>query len=118
MQTNNVEHEPIAELEQFGKDIHEIIQEKLVDDDLNLTYICKKLPINERTLFRKVKKLTGTTPAKLIQEARLKKAKAYYESRSFKSVRQLTLAAGFKNTTRFTRKFLDRFGIDLRLELN
>ena len=106
----------VSELEQFGKDINKIIQDKLADDELNVAYVSENLKMNERTLFRKVKKLTGSTPAKLIHEARMRQAKAYYENQSFKSVRQLALAVGFKNTTRFSKKFSDRFGIDPRSE--
>ena len=116
MAVNNIEPTPVSELEQFGKDINKIIQDKLADDDLNLAYLCENLYTTERTLFRKVRELTGATPAKLIQEARMRQARAYYENQSFTSIKQLALAVGFKNTTRFSKKFSERFGINLNAE--
>lgn len=105
---------PVSELDHFQKKLHEIIHQKLNDGNLTIADLTDALHMTERTLFRRIKELTGATPAKLIEEAKLKKAKYYFDHRQYKSVRQLGMAVGFSNGTRFAQKFKDRFSIDLQ----
>ena len=90
-----------------------IIEENLSDGALNVKFISDQLHMTERTLFRRVKELNGSTPAKYINEYRLRKAKLFYEENQFKNIRQLALAVGYQNSTRFKQKFRTAYGIDL-----
>ena len=113
LENNENTYSQEAELMQFNAKLNEIIQKGLTNSEFNIGVICEQMHMTERTLFRRVKELTGETPAKIIQEARLVRAKNYYDHQSFKSTRQLALSVGFTNSTRFAQKFEKRFGIQL-----
>jgi len=95
----------------FNRQLTRLIDENLDKDHFDVNHLCDELHLTERTLYRKVKELCGSTPAKLITERRLLKARSLYEKKVYKSVRQLALAVGFKNSTRFSDKFYERFGL-------
>ncbi|WKN43120.1 hybrid sensor histidine kinase/response regulator transcription factor [Tunicatimonas pelagia] len=101
------------ELAEFNRNLRAIIEQNISNQQFSVTDICKDLDITERTLYRKVKELSGCTPAKLISERRLLRAKAYYDQGTYRSVRQLAQAVGYKNSTYFAEKFRTHFGIDL-----
>ena len=104
---------PPNELQKFHLLLDNIIEENLSDGALNVKFISDQLHMTERTLFRRVKELNGSTPAKYINEYRLRKAKLFYEENQFKNIRQLALAVGYQNSTRFKQKFRTAYGIDL-----
>jgi signal transduction histidine kinase/DNA-binding response OmpR family regulator len=101
------------ELAKFNRNLRVIIERNISNQQFSVADICQELGINERTLYRKVKELSGCPPAKLIAERRLLRAKAYYDQGTYRSVRQLAQAVGYKNGTYFAEKFRARFGIEL-----
>ena len=100
------------EMIHFNQRLKEVINQNLTNDQFTIATLCEQLHLTERTLFRRVKELCGCTPAKLITESRLLRAKEYHDQQKYSSTRQLALAVGFKNSTRFAQKFRTRFGVE------
>ncbi|WKN45804.1 response regulator [Tunicatimonas pelagia] len=101
------------ELAEFNQRLRSVIDENIGNKPFGVPELCAQLDLTERTLYRKVKELCGSTPTKLITERRLLRAKAYYDQGNYKSTQQLAFSVGFKNSTRFAEKFRTRFGIKL-----
>ncbi len=104
---------PGKALDDFNQQLKAVIAQNIDNEQFSVGTLGEQLCLTERTLFRRVKELCGCTPAKLITEARLMRAKAYYDQRTYRSTRQLARAVGFKNSTRFAEKFRERFGVAL-----
>ena len=102
---------PEATLDDFNRQLKKVIDQNIDNEQFSVGELGERLHLTERTLFRRVKELCGCTPAKLITEARLVRAKAYYDQKAYRSTRQLARAVGFKNSTRFAEKFRKRFGV-------
>jgi signal transduction histidine kinase/CheY-like chemotaxis protein len=102
---------PEATLDDFNRQLREVVDQNIDNEQFSVGELGERLHLTERTLFRRVKELCGCTPAKLITEARLMRAKAYYDQKAYRSTRQLARAVGFKNSTRFAEKFRERFGV-------
>jgi len=90
--------------------IESLIMEEIGNTDFNVTALAKKLFISERQLRRRLKKITGLTPVKLLNEIRLKTAKQYLEERTKKSVTEVAFAVGFQSLEYFSRSFKKHFG--------
>ncbi len=103
---------PNGELTDFNQHLSAVIDQNISNDQFTITGLCEQMHLTERTLFRRVKELCGCTPAKLITERRLLRAKEYHDQKAYKSTRQLALAVGFKNSTRFAKQFRTRFGVE------
>ncbi len=71
-------------------------------------YLAEKLLLTPKTLYRKVKILTGLTPTKYIRTIRLQHAKMLLESG--KSVSETAYQVGFQKTTYFSQLFRKEFG--------
>lgn len=101
------------EIEGLNKRLKQVIDQNLHDRDFGVPELCETLQITERTLYRRVKELCGCTPSKLVTERRLLQARYHYDKGTYKTTRQLAMAVGFSNSTRFAKKFHDRFGIGI-----
>ncbi len=102
---------PESALDDFNQQLKAVIDQNIDNEEFSVGALGEQLHLTERTLFRRVKELCGCTPAKLITEARLMRAKTYYDQKVYRSTRQLARAVGFKNSTRFAEKFRERFGV-------
>lgn len=102
---------PEAALDDFNQQLKAVIDRNIDNEQFSVGTLGEQLCLTERTLFRRVKELCGCPSAKLITEARLMRAKTYFDQRAYRSTRQLARAVGFKNSTRFAEKFRERFGV-------
>lgn len=91
-------------------DFNTYIINNLGDSDLKVTDLAYHFAMSESTLLRQVKRLTGLSPQKYLQEARLQKALSLIEEGSFTSLSSLSLQLGFKELASFSRSFKARFG--------
>jgi signal transduction histidine kinase/DNA-binding response OmpR family regulator len=85
--------------------------EKNIDDKrfgvLNLSNFAS---LSDRQLSRVVKKTTGLTPANLIKEVKLSKAKYYLEMKTYRTVAEVSYAVGFEKPSYFSQVFFERYG--------
>ena len=93
------------------KEFEDYILSNLGDENLSISSITKEFVMSESTLLRKLKKLTGLTPKKYIQEIRLNRAKELIEKKSFKTISEIGYHVGYRDSTSFSRSFKSRFGI-------
>ncbi len=93
----------LENLEQFTID-------NLKNDYLNVTLLSKEMSMSESTLLRQLKKLTGMTPGKYIQELRLNQAKEYILNKTYRTISLVSYNVGFKDSNSFSRTFKKRFG--------
>ncbi|MEM1119669.1 MAG: ATP-binding protein, partial [Bacteroidota bacterium] len=78
--------------------------------EFNVEQLAVLLLMSRRKLERKLKSLTGLTPAQYIQEIRYNEARYLLETRSVKSIKDLLFQIGIKDATTFRRNFKKRFG--------
>ena len=90
--------------------VQEMTDQRLLDEDFSVATLADELHMVERQLYRKMKKLTGLTPNKFIQEMRLRKARGYLESGTYKTLKEVSLAVGFDSFQYFSRLYAKRFG--------
>jgi len=91
--------------------LEDVIIKNLNNDLLNVNFLCKKCSMSESTLQHQLKKLTGLTPKKYIQEHRLNFARELLENKTYKTITQISYKSGFKDPNSFARSFKSRFGI-------
>lgn len=77
---------------------------------LRVDDLASHLGVGERSLLRKFRELTGTTPQSYIQSVRLDLAKLQLEG-SHKAIAQVAAEAGFSDENAFRRAFTQRTGI-------
>lgn len=95
---------------QWMKEVEEQIKANLQEDDFEMSVLAQKLFISKRQLDRKILKITGLTPAKLLREVRLQTAKTYLEKGTFNNISEVSFAVGFKTASHFSKIYYSRFG--------
>ncbi len=86
-----------------------VIERKMSDTDFNTSSLAFELDYSESQLYRKIKAISGTSPALFIRTVRLKKAKELLQS-SDMSIAQIAYETGFKDPSWFSRSFKAEFG--------
>lgn len=79
------------------------------DPDLTVGQMASQLAVNERTLQRKTRALTGLSPLHFLNHHRLEKAKELLADRS-KTIQEVAFDTGFASATTFSRLFKKAFG--------
>lgn len=99
-----------SEDQQWLQSVQELTDLRLLDEDFSVATLADELGIIERQLYRKMKKLTGLTPNKFIQEMRLRRGRNYLETGTYKTLKEVSLAVGFDSYQYFSRLYEKRFG--------
>ncbi len=87
-----------------------IILKHINSDILTLSYLSNECAMSPSTLQRHLKKLTGLTATKYIQEHRLNFARELLQNRKYRTIAQVAYNSGFKEPNSFARSFKNRFG--------
>lgn len=78
--------------------------------DFSIPGIAELMNVTTSKLEREIKKLTGTTPIKYINDFRLNKAKHMLEQND-KSIFEISYTLGFKSVSYFGKAFKEKFGV-------
>ncbi|WCT13886.1 ATP-binding protein [Mucilaginibacter jinjuensis] len=78
--------------------------------DLNLYMLSDAVAISERQLFRRIKAITGLTPNKYIRTIRLQIAREAIESGRYRTLAEISYAAGFDTPAYFSKLFKEHYG--------
>ncbi|MEK7253656.1 MAG: ATP-binding protein, partial [Bacteroidota bacterium] len=80
--------------------------------DFNLTadVLAEKMAVSRSGFYRRLKQLTGLTPAQYLDEVRFQSARRMLETRQVGSVKAASYAVGFRQEKHFSREFRTRFG--------
>jgi DNA-binding response OmpR family regulator/two-component sensor histidine kinase len=92
------------------KDFENLVIKELNNSLFSIDYLAELMLMDRKTLYKKVKILTGLTPNQYVRTVRLKLAKDYLESKKYKSVKEVAKSSGFKNTTYFNTLFKKEYG--------
>lgn len=87
-----------------------IILPLLNDFDLNIDKIVNLSNESTKQLNNKIKRITGLTSKKYIQELRYWEARRMLEMREYDTVKAVCYSVGFRDSKNFSRKFKERFG--------
>ena len=86
------------------------IDDHLTDHDFSVAALAKTFAMSTSTLLRTLRRLTGLTPARYVQEVRLARARQLLEMAAVDSVKAVADAVGYADSRSFTRAYRKRFG--------
>jgi len=81
---------------------------------LNINMLSNELAISERQLFRRIKTIMGITPNQYIRVVRLQLAMEAIESGKFRTIAEISYAAGFETPGYFSKVFKEMYGVNLK----
>ena len=91
-------------------DFETYVEEHLTDHDFSVAALAKSFAMSESTLLRTLRRLTGLTPARYVQEVRLARARRLLETGTLPSVKAAADAVGYADSRSFSRAYRKRFG--------
>lgn len=106
----NKDTEALSLDEKFLQKVYLLINKNIEESTFELEDICKEIGISKVHLNRKIKSLTGLTPAKLILKIRLNKAQQLI-ARGERSITELAYTCGFADANYFSRCFKQEFKV-------
>lgn len=92
------------------KEVETELKKHLADEEFTIETLARKMLLSKRQLERKIKKVTGLSPAKLVLEVRMQAARDYLEKGRYSSLSELSYAVGFKTSSYFSKRYYKRFG--------
>ena len=93
-----------------------IIEENMENEQFGVGMLSTLAGIESKTLYRKVKQLTGETPVNYIRKLRLRKASTLLAQGSF-TVSEVMYMVGYSNSSYFSKCFAEEYGITPRQAL-
>ncbi|MCK4766379.1 MAG: response regulator [Candidatus Aminicenantes bacterium] len=93
---------------EFLKNLNDVINKNLADEDFNVEKLSKKLYMGRTSLYRKVLALTGFTPTEFIRTYRLKRGAELLKQGSI-SVLEVAFEVGFSDSSYFSKCFKEKF---------
>jgi AraC-like DNA-binding protein len=96
--------------EDFLLRLDRLITENIANPDLSVEFLAREMAISRSGLFAKTKELSGETPNKLINLARLNMA-AKLLSEGRHSIGEICYMTGFSSPSYFSKSFFAQFGV-------
>jgi len=94
--------------EKLLKKIHDIIEKKLMNTELNVLALTKELGMSNSNLYRKITRLTGMSPVEYIRYVRLQSAAKMMINEGV-TVSEAAYASGFNDLSYFSKRFKKQF---------
>jgi DNA-binding response OmpR family regulator/two-component sensor histidine kinase len=94
-------------------DIAKVIEDNISDTDLNVTFVCDKLGLSSKQLYRLVKKYIGISPVDYIKQIRMKKAAMLLQQDKF-TIAEVMYMVGFSSASYFSKCFSAQFDVTPR----
>lgn len=95
--------------DKFLQQIKFVVDKEIGNADFNPNQLCQALGLSSSQLYRKVKAITGTTPALFVRKLRLYKAKELLQTTEL-NVSEIAYEVGFSSPSYFSRSFAEEFG--------
>lgn len=96
--------------EDMLKTVMELIEKNINNTDYTIDALARDMLMSRMNLYRKIKALTGQTPADFMRTVRLKLAAKLLESGKH-NVSEVCYMTGFSSPQNFTKHFKEMFGI-------
>lgn len=107
-------YEESSQADQFWLNSFETaVRKNLGRKDLNLDLICDELALSQRQLFRRVDQILSITPNKLMRIIRLQLAWEAIASGKYRTIKEISIVAGYSSRSYFSRLFREVYGIDV-----
>ncbi len=94
----------------FKTELDSFILENLKKSGLSNFDIANNFALSERNLYRRVKLVTGQSPASYIKEIRLQRARFLLENNDQMNISEIAIECGIANANHFSQAFKKRFG--------
>lgn len=107
---NSFNDEVIAPVNDELQQITDIIHANISSPTFNIVDLAEAVMLTERTLYRKIKSLSGLTPNEFIREIKLLKAHELCTKNQIQSLKELTITLGLKNSNHLSKLYEARFG--------
>ncbi len=107
---NDSKVEIIAKEKEWVDELTSFVENALSESNLNVDSLATAFFLSSRQLNRKLKAITGLSPAKFIKEIRLQSARKKLEMGAAISVTEVAYDVGFENVSTFSSVFKNRFG--------
>lgn len=93
----------------FLQKVKKVVDKELGNVDFNPGMLSQELGLSSSQFYRKIKALTGTTPALFVRVIRLHKAKELLTTTDL-NVSEIAYEVGFSSPSYFSRSFSEEFG--------
>ena len=100
---------PAAASEKQLAAVTAVIENNLSNPDLNVDFLCRATGMQQKNLYRLLKKYVGVSPVDYIRQTRLRKAAMLLEQKKF-SVSEVMYMVGFSSSSYFSKCFAALFG--------
>lgn len=94
----------------FIEDLYSLMEKHLSEQDLNVGSICRDFLISRSKFNKKLKELTGETPASLFRKYKLNKAAQMLKQGKY-NVSEIAMLTGFGTISYFSVAFKKMFGV-------
>ncbi|MEL7170697.1 MAG: ATP-binding protein [Bacteroidota bacterium] len=94
----------------FVERVRAVVEDALADPHLTVEVLADRLAVSPRQLHRRMRALTGLTPAAFVRAMRLQRAATLLAGRSG-TVAEVAYAVGFRSESHFTKRFKTEFGV-------
>lgn len=108
--THNVADKLSLQDQKFINALYEIMEEDIMNSEINVEEISRRVGVSRTKLFYKMKKLTGTTPAAFFRTFKLNKAAEMLREGKY-IVSEVAMRTGFDNVSYFSTAFKKQFGV-------
>ncbi|MEZ4924829.1 MAG: ATP-binding protein [Saprospiraceae bacterium] len=95
--------------ERFLRNLHQFVIAEIDNTELDAQSLGKQVHLGQAQIYRKIKALTGKTPALFIRAIRLERAKQLLQEGHL-NVSEIAYAVGFTDPNYFSRVFSQEFG--------
>ena len=99
-----------TESDEFLEQVKQAVNQHLSDASYNVSRLAADVFLSERQLARKLKSLTGCTPAEYIKEVKLHYARRLLELKKCSTVAEVAAEVGYQKADHFSQMFKKAFG--------
>jgi AraC-like DNA-binding protein len=90
-----------------------VVRDNVSNAELNLDLISDGLALSQRQLFRRVDRILGITPNKLVRIIRLQLAWEAIATGKYRTVKEVSHIAGYNSRSHFSKLFREVYGINV-----
>ncbi|WP_299749188.1 helix-turn-helix domain-containing protein [uncultured Tateyamaria sp.] len=105
---NNRQH--LSVKQQFLERATESVLDNISDQDFGVMELASELAVSHKTLGRRLKEANGHSPASFIRSVRLSFARNLILLHRYKTVSEVSTAAGFASVSHFSKLYREEFG--------
>lgn len=107
------DHEPSQSDQLWLNAFEAIVRKRAGKSELNLAIISDEMALSQRQLFRRIDRLLGVTPNKLVRMIRLQLAWEAIASGKYRTISEISNIAGYNSRSYFSRLFSEVYGIQV-----